>query len=689
MSFHNLDYLKSFTEPKEQKKDPFKNIECNHSLYLFSKESPVRLFCLKTIAHPLFEKVVLITICFISIKLAVDTYFVDYTRLYSKITVAINYLQVSLFTVEGLLKIISLGFMFDKNSYLRSSWNIFDFFIIIVSWMDLTISSVNIPMVRVLRLFRTFKPLRFLSQNVSMRVIVTALFKSLGAIINTLFVILLVWFMFSIVGVSFFAGKFQYCTKDKYENSYKDICIEKGGEWVTYDHNFDNSINGLIFLFVLTTQENWPALAHQAVDCDEEDKGPIKNGRWYYAYYFVAFIFIGAMFLLNLFVGVMFLNFAKAQKAATTSSYGSVLVTEDQLNWIEIQKMIIMAKPNYNIQTLPPEGSWRRPVHNLITSRKFGIFISVIISINLLQLMLLYDSAPDNYKKALNIVNYALIAVFTVEIVLRYVAYLHMFWYDAWNVLDLAIVFTGWADFVYDLSTSDSLLLYNSPKVFRIMRILRITRLLRLFKNHKRLQEIMEVVQLCLPSMINVFSLLALVLFIFAILGCYLFESGKEGTIIDDFYNFNNFGSSMALSFRFATADNWNYFMFDYARTTTSCAIGVGCGNAVAFLYFIAFEFVVTFIMLNLFISVVLELFDKFYFAEGNIISQFKEEHERFQENWLRIGAVHSGYFLPDSKLLRFFERLAGSANLREMDMDYRAREIILMGIRWYFFLHP
>ena len=48
----------------------------------------------------------------------------------------------------------------------------------------------------------------------------------------------------------------------------------------------------------------------------------------------------------------MFMNFTKVQNQAT-ASFGDILITEDQLNWIEVQKMIIRAEPNYNARTVP------------------------------------------------------------------------------------------------------------------------------------------------------------------------------------------------------------------------------------------------------------------------------------------------------------------------------------------------
>ena len=136
----------------------------------------------------------------------------------------------------------------------------------------MSIPQVNIPMIKVLRLLRIFRPLRFVTHNANMRILVTALFRSFGAICNTLIMVIVIWLMFSIVGVSFFAGKFQYCTTNPYTYSTSTVCLANGGKWKTYDHNFDNTMNGIIYLFELTTQENWPNTYIYAIDCTDVDQ---------------------------------------------------------------------------------------------------------------------------------------------------------------------------------------------------------------------------------------------------------------------------------------------------------------------------------------------------------------------------------------------------------------------------------
>jgi len=84
----------------------------------------------------------------------------------------------------------------------------------------------------------------------------------------------------------------------------------EGAQWVSQSMNFDNILRGMISLFVLSTLEGWPDYLILWTDAgDDFDSGPILNNYPYIFLFMVAFIFVGALFLLNLFTGVLFLNY--------------------------------------------------------------------------------------------------------------------------------------------------------------------------------------------------------------------------------------------------------------------------------------------------------------------------------------------------------------------------------------------
>ena len=126
------------------------------------------------------------------------------------------------FLLESIIKSIASGFIMDRNSYLRESWNVLDFFIVVSSMIDLAMTDIDLPAIKVLRLLRTLRPLRVISHNSAMKTVVVALLDSISHIFNVAIVVVVVWLMFAILGGSLFGGKFFYCSLTPYEISTEE-----------------------------------------------------------------------------------------------------------------------------------------------------------------------------------------------------------------------------------------------------------------------------------------------------------------------------------------------------------------------------------------------------------------------------------------------------------------------------------
>jgi len=50
-----------------------------------------------------------------------------------------------------MLKIITLGLVFESNTYLRDTWNMLDGFIVCTSLIDMSFSNVDLAMIKILR----------------------------------------------------------------------------------------------------------------------------------------------------------------------------------------------------------------------------------------------------------------------------------------------------------------------------------------------------------------------------------------------------------------------------------------------------------------------------------------------------------------------------------------------------------
>lgn len=240
------------------------SIQCENAIYLFNRESCFRKRCYYVQQHRYFDRIVMGLIAISSLQLAVETYIMerpaDDPAIVANLIVGdlINYS----FVLEFLFKLFALGFVMEPGSYLRDGWNQLDFFILIMTLLDKSLSSTEIEALKILRMLRILRPLRVVSHNVQLRMIVIALLDAAGSIVNVIIVVLVVWLMFAIFAVNTYKGTFFYCSVEKYAYQDEYVCIEKGGEWLRYDSNFDDIGQAMMTLFVVASKEGWPGIMH-------------------------------------------------------------------------------------------------------------------------------------------------------------------------------------------------------------------------------------------------------------------------------------------------------------------------------------------------------------------------------------------------------------------------------------------
>ena len=81
-----------------------------------------------------------------------------------KFLTILDYITTSIFSLEVAIKIIALGFYFNGElSYMKNEWNVVDFVIAVCSIISLT--SDNIPSIKIIRMARLLRPLKVISKN--------------------------------------------------------------------------------------------------------------------------------------------------------------------------------------------------------------------------------------------------------------------------------------------------------------------------------------------------------------------------------------------------------------------------------------------------------------------------------------------------------------------------------------------
>nr|KAF6415155.1 calcium voltage-gated channel subunit alpha1 G [Molossus molossus] len=601
------------------------------SAYIFPPQSRFRLLCHRIITHKMFDHVVLVIIFLNCITIAMERPKIDPHSAERIFLTLSNYVFTAVFLAEMTVKVVALGWCFGEQAYLRSSWNVLDGLLVLISIIDILVSMVSdsgtkiLGMLRVLRLLRTLRPLRVISRAQGLKLVVETLMSSLKPIGNIVVICCAFFIIFGILGVQLFKGKFFVCQGEDTRNiTNKSDCAEASYRWVRHKYNFDNLGQALMSLFVLASKDGWVDIMYDGLDAVGVDQQPIMNHNPWMLLYFISFLLIVAFFVLNMFVGVVVENFHKCrqhqeEEEARRREEKRLRRLEKKRRSKEKQMAEAQCKPYYS-----DYSRFRLLVHHFCTSHYLDLFITGVIGLNVVTMAMEHYQQPQILDEALKICNYIFTIIFVLESVFKLVAFgFRRFFQDRWNQLDLAIVLLSIMGITLEEIEVNASLPIN-PTIIRIMRVLRIARVLKLLKMAVGMRALLDTVMQALPQVGNLGLLFMLLFFIFAALGVELFGDlecdethpceglGRHAT-------FRNFGMAFLTLFRVSTGDNWNGIMKDTLR---DCDQESTCYNTVISpIYFVSFVLTAQFVLVNVVIAVLMK-----HLEESN--KEAKEEAE-------------------------------------------------------------
>ncbi|XP_059235216.1 voltage-dependent T-type calcium channel subunit alpha-1G isoform X16 [Mustela nigripes] len=594
------------------------------SAYIFPPQSRFRLLCHRIITHKMFDHVVLVIIFLNCITIAMERPKIDPHSAERIFLTLSNYIFTAVFLAEMTVKVVALGWCFGEQAYLRSSWNVLDGLLVLISIIDILVSMVSdsgtkiLGMLRVLRLLRTLRPLRVISRAQGLKLVVETLMSSLKPIGNIVVICCAFFIIFGILGVQLFKGKFFVCQGEDTRNiTNKSDCAEASYRWVRHKYNFDNLGQALMSLFVLASKDGWVDIMYDGLDAVGVDQQPVMNHNPWMLLYFISFLLIVAFFVLNMFVGVVVENFHKCRQHQEEEE--ARRREEKRLRRLEKKRRKAQCKPYYS-----DYSRFRLLVHHLCTSHYLDLFITGVIGLNVVTMAMEHYQQPQILDEALKICNYIFTVIFVLESVFKLVAFgFRRFFQDRWNQLDLAIVLLSIMGITLEEIEVNASLPIN-PTIIRIMRVLRIARVLKLLKMAVGMRALLDTVMQALPQVGNLGLLFMLLFFIFAALGVELFGDlecdethpceglGRHAT-------FRNFGMAFLTLFRVSTGDNWNGIMKDTLR---DCDQESTCYNTVISpIYFVSFVLTAQFVLVNVVIAVLMK-----HLEESN--KEAKEEAE-------------------------------------------------------------
>ncbi|KAG6458492.1 hypothetical protein O3G_MSEX010892 [Manduca sexta] len=619
----------------------------------------IRTFVLRYVDTPAFEWFVLVLIFASSITLCFEDIHLEKNKPLKKILYWTNLGFCMIFIIEMFLKWIALGFF----RYFTSFWTLLDFTIVFVSVFSLLIEeNENLKVLRSLRTLRALRPLRAISRWQGMRIVVNALMYAIPSIFNVLLVCLVFWLIFSIMGVQFFGGKFYKCVdgdgellpleivNDKWECNYNNF------SWVNSKISFDHVGIAYLALFQVATFEGWMEVMADAVDARGVDLQPAREANLYAYIYFVIFIVCGSFFTLNLFIGVIIDNFNMLKKKYE----GGVLemfLTESQKHYYTAMKKLGRKKPQKVIKR--PRNQFLAMFYDLSNSRRFEIAIFVLIFLNMLTMGIEHYDQPHSVFFILEVSNAFFTTVFGLEAIVKIIGLRYHYFTVPWNVFDFLLVLASILGIVMEDIMID---LPISPTLLRVVRVFRIGRILRLIKAAKGIRKLLFALVVSLPALFNIGALLALITFIYAIIGMSVFGHVKEQGALDDLVNFQTFGRSMQLLFRLMTSAGWNDVLESLMIQPPECEPGDhghtngNCGSPLlAITYFTSFIIISYMIVINMYIAIILENFNQAHQEEE--IGIVEDDLEMFYIRWSKYDP-HATQFISFAQLSDFIASL-------------------------------
>eukprot|EP00283_Hemiselmis_rufescens_P000787 CAMPEP_0173470682 /NCGR_PEP_ID=MMETSP1357-20121228/78005_1 /TAXON_ID=77926 /ORGANISM="Hemiselmis rufescens, Strain PCC563" /LENGTH=1276 /DNA_ID=CAMNT_0014438967 /DNA_START=139 /DNA_END=3966 /DNA_ORIENTATION=+ len=471
-------------------------------LFFLGPKNRVRMFFVSVGDHPAFGGLILICILvscfflFLSPASEDDPWF-NLDLLPKSAMDAMNTVFTLIFTVEFVVRVLSQGLLLTDQAYLKSGWNIMDTVVLVFAWMDETDVIANAALGKVFRLARALRPLRLMKRNEGMRVIIDALIGTMGPVLYVVAFSLINFGVFALVGTGLFGGMMFACSAPGAEYpGGKAECsgthVDDGGPnflgshrpgimvpraWTTPFWSFDSFASSVLTLFRLSTVK-YVSVLEQAMDITEFDKSPQANASWGYAVFFVVFMLVGALFVMNIFVGFIVDGFNLNKGSDTADeAYGHF--------WRQIESR----KPQrLYFSYLIPQFVSTIHIKKFIEHSHFGVFSSACVFINVGFMLADHADADESFTRIVELQNLVFFIELWVELLLICMAYgPGGLVNDVWKRFDVIVC----------LGTSAGYL-FNNESIVQFVKAFRLMRVVRLMIRVKKIRIILETLIKCI-----------------------------------------------------------------------------------------------------------------------------------------------------------------------------------------------
>ena len=221
-------------------------------------------------------------------------------------------------------------------------------------------------------------------------------------------------------------------------------------------------------------------------------------------------------------------------------------------------------------------GKMYKRVEAVVESERFKNFITLMIIFNGITLGLMTSkSIMSHLGPLLLFFDRLVIAIFTVEIAMRIYVHKKAFFKDPWSLFDFSVV---------------AICLVPAGEQFAILRVLRVLRLFRLLTIVPQMRKVIGALISVIPGIGSVSLVLLLIFYVFSIMATSMY-----GETFPQW--FGTLGASMYTLFQVMTLESWS---MGIARPVME-------QFPTAWVFFVSFVLISTFIMVNLLIGIIVD----------------------------------------------------------------------------------
>lgn len=240
-----------------------------------------------------------------------------------------------------------------------------------------------------------------------MRIVIDALITTIQPVIYVIFFSAWTFCVFALVGQGLFGGKLYRCSEG--QALYPEGKTECSGvyvmgrgsslssflaprTWENPHNHFDTYYEAILTLFRINTVK-YVAIMFDVMDITEVDMSPTPNYSSENSLFFIMYLIIGALFVMNLFVGYIVDGF-EVNKGSEPA---------DRM-YTRFNRLIKNCKPKYDYFAIP-KGSLAAYMRVFISSTSFQVFSGACVFVNVVFMLADHVTTSESWLALMDLQN--------------------------------------------------------------------------------------------------------------------------------------------------------------------------------------------------------------------------------------------------------------------------------------------